>query len=295
MLLGLTLIVIVGLLWTGVGVLQGLVAQARESSVAFYAVGTGLAAVLAWIISPEWSATGGLGRTDLLGLGVIALAAAANALGQILVVSAMRHGPQGLTLALVQAAVTVPFLFSCGYWGERPSAWAWVGVGLLLFSLFFLARGKSAGTPGATASGRWLGLAAGAVLAVGLTQTLLSVPSHWADFADPARLRVPVYLTAGALGFGLAVWWRGLRPSRRLWSYGTVWAGLAVASHTLCFRCLDLLAEIKLTALVFPGGMGVSLIAFAAYCHLARGERYAPVAKLGLGCCLAGVLLMALR
>lgn len=294
MLFGLTLIVVIGLLWTGVGVLQGLVAQARESSAAFYAVGTGLAAILAWLILPEWSAAGGLGRTELLGLGVIALAAAANALGQILVIQAMRLGPQGLTLALVQAAVAVPFLFSCGYWDERPSGWAWLGVGLLLFSLFFLARGKPAATP-AAASGRWLGLAATALVAVGLTQTLLSVPSHWADFSDPARLRVPVYLTAGAAGFGLAIWLRGLRPSRRVWSYGTIWAVLAVASHTLCFRCLDLLAAVKLSALVFPGGVGVSLIAFAAYCHLARGERYAPVAKLGLGCCLAGVLLMALR
>lgn len=298
MLTGLLLIVVVGWLWVLVGVVLTRVAATGTSVIAFYLVGCWLAAVFAWGFLVDWQVlrAGLPARTGVLALW-LGIAGTLNSLGQLLLVKAINAGHKGVSWAIVQLAMLIPFCSALLFWQERLTVAGATGLLLLLGAVVLLSRGRlpAAAAPVRASTMNWLGLVLGALVLIGTAQACQAVPSHWAGWRDAGRLRVAFLATGGALVN--TVWVVALRPplTRPALRYGMWWAVLAVLSYVLLFRALDQLARAGLSSFAFPIGQATCMIGFALYSFWRLREPFSRSVWCGLGCGLLGIALMALR
>lgn len=298
MLTGLLLIFVVGWIWVLVGVVLTRVAATGTSVIAFYLVGCWLAAAFAWGFLVDWPLlrAGLPARSGELALW-LGIAGTLNSLGQLLLVKAMNAGHKGVSWAIVQLAMLVPFGSALLFWQERLTVAGAAGLLLLLGAILLLSRGRQAGVAATVpvSSRSWLGLVLGALLLIGSSQACQAVPSHWAGWQDAGRLRVALLATGGALAN--TVWVSALRPriTRPALRYGALWAVLAILSYLLLFRALDHLARAGLSCFAFPIGQATCMIGFALYSFWRLKEPFNRTVRYGLGCGLLGIVLMALR
>jgi drug/metabolite transporter (DMT)-like permease len=294
MLIGLFSVVAVGLIWATIAVIQSHVARTGGSISSFYAVGFSLAAVFGWVLFPQWS-RGAAQPSPLLWAVLIGvgLSGVGNGAGKALVIGAMRHGHKGVTLALSQATMIVPFLGGMLLWSERPSAVACLGVAAAAAGACLLALHRGADGAEERCDSRWLPLALSAFAAIGLSRVLFVASTHWGD--GPAlSLRTPVALSAAGLVHTLRVLLGRRGWDGRMLRLSVLFSVLAVAGYELLFLATDRLSDRGLSGLAFPVGVAVSIAAFSLYSRLVLGEPYNRRSLAGLALTVAGLTLMVL-
>jgi drug/metabolite transporter (DMT)-like permease len=294
MFLGIVCVTLTGLIWATIAVIQSRVARSGRSIPSFYAAGFSLAAVISWVIFPEWSE--GAGRPGPLLWAVVlwvGLSGLNNGAGKALVIGAMRHGHKAVTLALSQATMLVPFLGGVALWGERPSGLGWAGVAAAGAGAVLLALHRRPGREDESCDRLWLPLALLAFAIIGSGRTLFVASTHWGD--GPAlSLRTPVALTAAG-GIHVAIMLARRTPyDRKLLKLSVVFSLLAVVGYELMFTGTGLLEQEGLSGLAFPVGVAVSIAAFSAYSRFVLREPYNPHSLAGLGLTVTGLALMVL-
>lgn len=289
-----------GLLWGGIGVVTSSVTRRGMSFPGYMASSFILTMVGAWLLFPRWSASGGDGppRVALLA-GLLLSGGMLSALGMVVLNRAMAHGHHGACWTIGQSALVIPFLFGLAIWADTATVANVLGVMAVLISLVLLGMSRTLGKPptrAGTASDRgWFGLALLTLMIFGAQQTLVSIPSRWADWSDRYALRAPLALTGMGLGYLLMALAGGYRVRLELLPAHWVVPCLSLPSYLLLFRALDSFSVQGRAGLVFPIAVGTSIVTFALYSALVLRERLTPWSAGGLLIGITGVLLVAWR
>ncbi len=295
---GLLLTLVVGLIWVLVGVVLTRVAATGTSVIGFYMIGCWLAAGFSWVFLVDWPVLRA-GIPDRAGeLAVwLGIAGTLNSLGQLLLVKAMNAGHKGVSWAMVQIAMLIPFLSALFFWQERLTLVGMAGITMLLLAIALLSRGRGVqiGESATVPVWKWLCFVLGALLLIGSSQACQAVPSHWAGWQDAGQLRVCLLATGGAVANTVWVLLMRQRITLPAIRYGALWAILAVFSYLFLFRALDHLTQAGMSCFVFPIGQATCMIGFALYSAWRLKEVFNLTVRCGLGCCLTGILLMAIR
>jgi multidrug transporter EmrE-like cation transporter len=140
----------------------------------------------------------------------------------------------------------------------------------------------------------WLWLALLALFLFGTQKTLATIPSRWTDWEDTARVRIPMVLTGGTIGYQVM---RAFlqRPWRvRRWRAAILLCGIGLAGRWLMFSSLDAFASFSRVALFYPVAAGTCTTAFALYSIFILEERVTVTRTLGMGFGCVGVVLVLL-
>ncbi len=108
-----------------------------------------------------------------------------------------------------------------------------------------------------------------------------------------------VHIERGMSRFPELVLWIGWRDECSRANFSdychAAWAICALLAYLGVFRCLDIMARIGLTAIVFPIGVGTCIIVFLVYSHICLREPYTKTTIMGLCLAVIGIIFMALR
>jgi drug/metabolite transporter (DMT)-like permease len=209
----------------------------------------------------------------------------------------------GVTFTLIRLSVIVPTLVSVAVFGERASAAALAGVGLMLLSIPLVTVRRERRAPAvATAWWVWPGLLAlllftGAGLTAAKAFDELSTPDH-----RPAFL-LATFATAVAVALVTFALRRRLQPSvlplRELWSgrrralVAPLTNGLVMGAANLAQLAFFVLAlRVVPGTVAFPIHTSVAVLLTTAAGALFWRERHGVVALAGVAMALAGFVLV---
>ena len=291
---GLLLIAITGLLWAVVGVLYSTAGKRGLKLVPFGLALTVCSLVFAWAFICKWpSLLGGNVTRPWEFTTVIALGGVTNWLGMPLLMEAMRRGHRAGSWTVSQSAMLVPFLAGVLFWHDKPSAFNFAGVGMVLVSLLLFGVHSAREEPRA-GSKPWFYLALMALGLIGISQTLNTVPSHWSGWTDSCALRIPVFLS------GATVCLLTLCAVRREWPgwpelrSGIQASFVGVVSTWTLFRGMDRMATRGLVSLVYPLAVGICIVGFGVYTRMFLKEPLGVLGVTALGAGVVGIICIGL-
>ncbi|HEY3324023.1 MAG TPA: hypothetical protein VGP72_26455 [Planctomycetota bacterium] len=218
MTLGIIFALTCGLLWAFIGVLYSTMARHRMQFFAVMGPAFIVTAIAAWVFLADYH-TLFSGKTN----GTASLAwlmipsGILTVLGMVCMQTAMRRGHHAACWTIGQSALIAPYLCGVFFFGEPLLARKAFGVALILASLVAFGRARreteteepACAADAATARRRpanggwgWLGLSIACLALLSVQQTLTTLPSHWPNWTDSLRLRVPLMFTGVALAYG---------------------------------------------------------------------------------------------
>jgi drug/metabolite transporter (DMT)-like permease len=306
MILGMLLMAATGLSWAFGGALMSYCASRRIAVVTMLGPQLVLGLLVVSCVLPDYGAiAGGLPPGGRALAGVMLGAGMVNAFGLLAMQRAMKKGHHGLTWAIGQSAMVLPFLTGVLVFGEEPARGRLAGLAAMLAGIAVLGYAQKARPrPGATApqagekgpassqAWSWFLAALAALLLLGAGQALMTLPSHVPALTDSARLRLPL-LYLGNAAIILTLWGRqGGRPGRLTLALALVGTVLGLAGGVALFHGLDLLAGADLASIGFPIAVGSCVLSFAAYSALVLRETFTRRHVAGIALGLAGMVLL---
>lgn len=293
MLLGVLMLLTTGLAWAFTGVLLSHCARNRIRAVTLLGPQMALGLLLAFSILPNHRAlAGGLPLSAWLLAAVLIGSGLLNAMGILTMQRAMRAGHHGITWAIGQSAMVLPFLAGTLLFGEPVSSLHLVGVGAIVISLAVLGgTRKDTEVQDRRENPRsWFLLAVATLVLLGLGLVMAALPSHMPRLTDPANLRVPSLCLGNAIIY-LTLWGReGGMPDRRTMALAVVGAIVGTASTLTMFCGLDLLSQAQMAAVGFPIAVGTCVVSFGLYSAVVLREPVTRWHLVGLALGLVGVV-----
>lgn len=224
---------------------------------------------------------------------IMAIGGALSWGGLLLMMVAMRRGHQAGSWMVTQSAMVVPLLAGILVWGDRPRLANLAGAALILGSILLFGAQPASRTHAAPAK-PWFVIALLGFLAMGISQTLMTVPSHWPGWVDTGRLRVPVMSTAATLFLATACAAQRCWPRRNEWVLGVTCNFVGLASAVVLFAGMDRLADRNLVALAYPLSVGTGMVGFAIYSRVGLREPLGAYGGMAVALGLAGLGLLAI-
>ena len=267
----------------------------------FLAIGAAIGLAISLLAIVDWAALATEGRAFQLALWIVP-GALANVAGHRAMANAMAGGRSSVAWAIGQGGQAVPFIATVLIWDEHAGATSWLGLALILAGVAVLAQTKglsvnyaAASAASSSPSSTWVYWALAALLCYGMNGTLMSVPSHWPDWHDGARLRVPITLGVFALA-GIACSpgadWQAIRHLSRL----AIPYGLTLAACFAClYRALDALSAAGGAAIAWPLAGSTGVVAYALWEHLVQRRPIARSEIAGIATVVAGIVALAIR
>ncbi len=296
MTLGFILIVAIGSLWASVGIIFSYVAKNNIDFISFMALSSIASTVVASIAIPKYSL---LFTQPSMAYFRVALptllAGVATVLGTISMNKAMRMGHHGATWALAQSALTVPFLFGVLAWNDEVQRINIFGFVIILASIYLFGAAKQNSGINKNDNSKWLITSLACLLFFGTQQTLMSLPSRWSDWTDSAFLRVPFIQWGAMLSYNTLMIIQRKKITIKVWRTALLLSGTMISSQLLLFRALDIFAQFSKTAIVFPMGIGVSMILFSLYSFIVIREKATTYHVLGMLIGTLGIVLVAFK
>jgi drug/metabolite transporter (DMT)-like permease len=296
MIAGVLLLMFTGLCWTFVGAVLSHCTRNKIAVVTLLGPQGVLCVLVAFLFLPDYSLLRqGIPAGVPALVGVMLLAGLANGVGILVMQRAMSMGHHGMTWAIGQSALIMPFLAGLLLFHETPTAWRIAGVGAILSSLIFFGQAREHAEEGQSdkVPRSWFPLALATLVILGVGQVLTSLPSHIPALTDTARLRMPlIYLGSGAV---ICAQWhhQGGRPNRSTLILAVMGVVIGFMAMFSLFRGLDLLAGCQMASLGFPIAVGSCITLFALYSAIALHEPFSRWHLAGLVLGLTGVVLLA--
>lgn len=298
------LCLLIGFIWALVGYLMVKVAYAGMSISRFYYLGCLLFTPVAWVFFPDWVLIAE-GRTpNILVLATsLFFSAALTAIGQILVIKAIRLGRKAPTFAIAQSAIVFPFVASIFIGGESHSSVEYLGLVTIIIgvvanscsgSVKKIGR-KMIGGPGTDPmSAKWLLASLFAWTCLGLSQVFTTLPSLLYPEPDPAKMRVPLLFASLVICYGI-ISSRAPKavPTQSITGLSICWSTLAGCSYFLLFKTLDTAQVFNLVGLVYPLVTGTAIFSLSLLSICFFKESLNRRSLLGILLILVGVLMMA--
>ncbi len=293
--MGLVLIILTGLIWSGIGVVLGLAVRRRSDVHSFITAAFLMSSISSWVLLPDWRQllVGEVERPGSLVL-LLSLAGVAGGVGMLFLQRAMVAGAAAWTVG--QSALVIPFLAGSLFQGEPMRASGGVGVVAIVFSLIAFARRNRHSEPGSVSADarNWLRDAIIAFVLLGIQQTLSSIPSTWPGWTDSAGLRVPISLTAGALPLLFLAMFTRIGLNREAWGLAALYAVLVIAGQYLLFAAMDQLRLEGRLSLAFPIALGSCIVIFALWDLIVWKQHPDSLTLAGICLGLLGVVVLAL-
>lgn len=293
---GILLALLSGLLFGGVGAVLRRVSRTGGSLAAYYALFGAAYLALALVFQVKWRLVAGTVDLPRLAI-VIGIAGAVSGFGMLLMTRSMGLGHGGISWAISQSALVVPFLAGVIGWGDRAGPAGWTGLALVLAMIVALGVRQGGGAADDDAKrrrGAWIAAVGAAFVTLGVSQALSAVPSRWTGWTDAAGLRVALS-AAGFLAVQLVLFAfaKERRPGRLVPLLALLHGVLGFTGQAAFFASLDRLAPLGLAAAAFPVSIGTTILSFNLYSALVLRERFGWPDLAALAAGSAGIALLA--
>ena len=294
---GLLLVVLVGLIWAGAGAALSQGARRGVDPIGLFGLASIFILVGAWAILPDYGELVAGPPQRLIELAAVVIAGGAIvAAGTVCVQLGMGRGHHGVVWTISQSALVIPFVAGIAMFGEPFVIHRGLGVALVVASLALLGAAKEqaehdAARPRTRVS--WFGFALLALVLLGISQTCMSVPSHWDDWQDTANLRVPLLAIGRVSPMLVLLAVRRPRLNRAAILPVAYLTFNGICSHQILFIGMDKLRAADMVSIAFPMAVGTCIVAFAGYSLLIIRESVSRRRLLGIAAGIAGVTLVA--
>lgn len=298
MVIGLLLSLLVGLLWTCVGVFYKMMAQWKLSPFNISLVTAPATLVLTLLFFTKTGAllSGELALPDWTYVLYIIIAGGVNMGGSLILQRSMLYGKSAVTWAIGQSALIVPFLAITLIFSEPWSLSKVMGsLTILIGMAVFACRNdeKQNILPRAR-YGLFLALLAFAVL--GIAQTMMSGASYL-SYKDPGHTR-PVLSVIGSFFAVLTGKFllkeRGFHLERKAWLLICLIIIQGAVAACAQFIAMDHLAACRMNAVFFPFAIGVCIGGYTLCSVIFFKEKMTKLIGLGTLLVLSGIVLFCL-
>jgi len=271
---GYLLLMLLGLLWTGIAIV---VSEARRRDCPtpqFYLAGSLAAlAILACVTGMEGlrSIFAPDARTATL---CFFLGSLFNGAGQAVSMMNLKQGGRALAYAIPQQAFLFPYVWSIFFWGQRIGALSVAGIALIVLAVFYLSSARG-GDGSSSLPARRIAVALGAMTLMGISQIILITPTQLPGGMPTASAAACVIMGANVcffLAWSLLVR-RGFAAFGLYLPLGGAWGLLAAASYSTLLPALALLGKIGQSGIVFPVGAGMLILLYSAFTSLRYREK----------------------
>ena len=301
MLMALTLLVLVGIVWTTTGVVMSCIARkgiaAEPMQCASFLIGSmACLALLPLYPSPDVKDS-----FAIFALGMYFLAGVLNFFLNTTMAAAMKRGPNSLVWAILQAGMLFPFIFGICFHDVQPKPLRLLGMVVMLIALALISISKD--DTSKASDNTWLLLSFLAFRIVGVQQIVATEPSYYVE----TRSGIPTIHRCLALCLGnfVATLPSTLRLSfkegisvfkdKRLWLYALLLiASILFEKLFLFFKGIDMMAKLERGAISYPV-MVISCIAvFSLYSIIILREKVTWKSATGLVLCTLGIVLVSI-
>ena len=292
--IGLLLTLLIGLLWSFVGVYYKLMANWKINpfNIGIVTGTLGIVLSLCFITHTGSFLNGELPLPGWKYVVFVLLAGFANSGGCYILQRSMLYGRSGVMWAIGQSALVVPFLAITILYSEPWSFIKLAGTAAILVGMAFFGMKNSQKSGDAPRPRYGLQLALISFLILGLAQTMFSALSFFA-YDDPGESR-PLLAGAGAL---LATAFckivlkdRGFHFERKLLPVILLLAMQGVIVLLLQFSALDHLRRCGMNGIFFPVAVGLCIGGYALWAVLFFKEKPTRILTAGLCAILTGIL-----
>ncbi len=228
----------------------------------------------------------------------VILAGAVSMAGALVLQRSMIYGNSGITWAIGQSALIVPFLCITVLFHEKWDLVKVAGTIFVLCGMAVLSIKGAAQTQTKSTNPKYgilLAMASFAIL--GLSQSMMSATSYILP-PDTAGLR-PVLMTLGcilaAFGGKYLLHEKGFRINRTALLIIFLMGLQVLASNTLQFKALDLLKNDNMNGLFYPIAIGTGIAAYAVCSILAFREKANKYTIAGIAVILCGIALYSFK
>lgn len=282
------LMLLTGLIWTGVGVVFGAAPSEKNRLYSFFSLYGILVSAFVWIVRTPSAAPAG----EILRLAALMLPSAAMEVAAFFFLKlAMDRGNQGIAWSVAQSSMVVSFLCSIAFLHNPSTPAQWAGLALVLAGLALFGRDKSAGSGSNDGLYARYVIAAFALLGVG--QFLRLIPGSAGFSTETLTWRLPLQMSVGM------VFWTSLCAAKRTWRAREVWKAslvyaIVVALGQICFYlAADAADALRITSIVMPVTIGTCILLFALWCRFFRGERLSRGGWTAVALDIAGIALLS--
>ena len=293
---GILLTLLIGVLWSFVGVYYKFIARWNLSVFNISLV----ANVFSIVVLAALQLRGLAGKPvaleppPLLYALFIIVAGALNSGGSLMLQRSMLYGRSGITWAIGQSAMIVPFVALALFFGERWIPVKVAGTVLVLAGMGILGAGRNDGE--APRPGYGLLLALEAFLVLGVAQSMTASTSYL-SYRDELELR-PVLLAIGGLIGALAgkvlLRDRGFRMERRALAVVILMSLQGLLVLLVQFKALDLLGAHGLGGIFFPVAIGTCIAGYSVWSIVLFKEKATLPVIAGTAVILVGILMYCL-
>ena len=301
MIFGILFAILIGLSWAGISMMMSAVAHSGGSVFLFYLIGNAVAAVIAWLLIPDWNRMAEMSGMTLLSLIVpVAIAGLVNVASQAMMVWTLKLGHNGISIAVRNCAAVIPFSIGFLFWGNRVGLLNLAGLLMILTAMVQIALNSRKREERAEKRFplKWLLAMVLSLSCSGSFQVLNSMTARISPELLQTGIRIPLLLTSCAIGNGVVY----LLIQRNSPGGGTVprffrvmvpgWSLLAILSYFFMFRALDMMNRVEASALVFPIVTGVNISTFSLYSRFRLREPYSAISVCSLLLCALGIIFL---
>ena len=290
MLNAISLMLLTGLLWAGVGVLFGAAPSEKDRLYAFFSLNGLLFLAFVWLSQPPAAAP----AREVLRLSALIVPSACMEVAAFFFLKlAMDRGSQGIAWSVAQSSMVVSFLCSVAFLRNPSSPAQWAGLALVLVGLALFGRNKSSGAGVNDAAYIRFVLAAFALIGVG--QFLRLIPGYAGFSKETLTWRLPLQTFAGPVFWTTVCLAKGIWRPRAVWKAALPYAVVVALGQMFFYRATDAADAIRLTAIVMPVTIGTCILLFALWCRFFRGERLSRGGWAAVALDIAGIALLSCR
>ncbi len=269
------MVVMLGLSWSCVGVIFSKAAEKKINFISFMALSSIITMFVAFMIIPKYSIF--LESPSTIYFRAVPhtlMVGVSTALGVICMNKAMKIGHHGATWSLVQSALIIPFLFGIFIWNEDITILNIAGLVVILISILLFGIAKNGSDKiDSSYNIKWLFFSLVCLIFFGSQQVCMAIPSRWTDWQDSMMLRVPFIQLSSVICYNTIMIIQRKKITLKVWRLAILLSCVMIMSQLLLFETLDTFAQFSKTSLVFPIGIGVSMIAFSLYSLLILKEK----------------------
>lgn len=289
--IGILLTLLIGILWSFIGVYYKLLANWKINpfNIGIVTGIFGIALSLTAVTHTGRFLSGELPLPDWKYALFVCAAGFLNTAGCYVLQRSMLYGRSGVTWAIGQSALIVPFLAVTILYSEPWNFIKLAGTAAILCGMALFALKNSGGDAPRPRYGLQLALISFAIL--GVAQTMFSVTSFF-EYKDPGASR-PLFVGVGTLvatiASKIALKDKGFSFERKLIPIMILLAAQTVAILFLQFLALDNLKKCGMNGIFFPVAIGLCIGGYSLWAVLFFKEKPTKILAAGLGAILTGI------
>lgn len=290
------LVLLIGCIWTAIGITMAEARKKKCQISLFYLIGSLLAMGLLIIISQIFDSTPFFSLKTIAAAVLFFTGSLLNGAGQALSMFNLRFGGRALAYSIPQLAFVFPYFWSLIFW-KQPCSFASI-LGLVLIGAAICYLGLKKSTSRSSLPLKRLAIGLGAMCLLGCSQICIITPTLF-----PVENRLSSWHGAvmifGANVVLFAIWsFREIRLHPVHWKvdvkYGLLWGGCAVSSYSVLLPTLTILGRMNEAGIVFPVSCAISILLFSIFTSIRYKEKQTWSQKLAFASICAGILLVKL-